>query len=83
MKQFYILEIVQHTNGEYEHHVHFAYDTDADKARLKAESKYHEILANAAISDTLNHSAIIVSDECFPVLNQCYKHEPEETEQEE
>ena len=74
MTQYYIVEIQQYPNGEYGHIVHFAYDEDPDKARLKAESTYHSILAAASISETKKHSAIIISDESFPVLNQCYKH---------
>ena len=80
MTQYYILEIQQYANGEYGHIVHFAYDEDADKARLKAEAKYHEVLAAAAISELPTHSAIIVSQEGFPVLHQCYKHENGEAE---
>lgn len=74
MYQFYIFEIQQYTNGEYGHIVHFAFDADADKARLKAESKYHEVLAAAAVSDLPSHSAILVSSEGFPVEHKCYKH---------
>lgn len=40
----------------------------------KAESKYHSILASAAVSNVPVHSAIIVSEEGFPVKHQCYKH---------
>lgn len=40
----------------------------------EAESKYHSILAAAAVSKVPVHSAIIVSEEAFPVKNQCYKH---------
>lgn len=81
MTQFYIIEIQKYYNGEYGHIVHFAYDADADKARLKAESKYHEVLASAAVSETAEHSAILISSEGFPVMHQCYKHEiPAETE---
>lgn len=95
MTQYYIIEIQQYANGEYGHIVHYAFDEDADKARLKAESTYHQILAAAAVSETKKHSAVILSDESFPVLHSCYKHnvtvpepaedEPaeEETEQEE
>lgn len=82
MTQFYIIEIKQLLNGEYEHAVHYAWDEDANKARLKAESKYHEVLATGAVSETLKHSAIIISDEAFPVMNQCYYHEQEETPEE-
>lgn len=40
----------------------------------EAESKYHSILAAAAMSELSTHSAIIVSEEGFPVAHQCYKH---------
>ena len=40
----------------------------------EAESKYYSILAAAAVSKIPVHSAIIVSEEGFPVRNQCYKH---------
>ena len=40
----------------------------------EAESKYHSILAAAAVSELPVHSAIIVSEEGFPVMHQCYKH---------
>lgn len=94
MYQYYIVEIQQLSNGEYAHFVHFAWDEDADRARLKAEAKYHEILSYAAVSETKKHSAVILSDESFPILNQCYKHnlpepepepveEPEEEQEEE
>lgn len=75
MTQYYIIEIQQNAQGEYGHLVHFAYDENPEIARLKAESKYHEILSSACLSSTLKHSAIIISDECFPVENKCYKHE--------
>ncbi len=75
MTQFYIVEIQQYANGEYGHLVHYAFDQDADVARLKAESKYHEVLAAAAISNTMSHAAILFSTEGFPLMNQCYKHQ--------
>ena len=74
MYQFYIVEIQQYTNGEYGHIVHFAYDADPDMARLKAESKYHEVLAAAAISALPSHAATLISAEGYPVMHQCYKH---------
>ncbi len=40
----------------------------------EAESHYYSVLAAAAISTIPVHSAIIVSEEGFPVRNQCYKH---------
>lgn len=75
MYQFYVVEVQKYANGEYGHLVHFAYDEDADKAKLKAESKYHEVLAAAAVSELPEHSAIMFSTEGFPLMHQCYKHE--------
>jgi len=74
MTQFYIVEVKQLPSAEYEHQVYWVFDADADVARLKAESKYHEVLAAAAISNTMSHAAILFSTEGFPLMNQCYKH---------
>lgn len=81
MTQFYIIEIKQFNNGEFEHNVYYSWDENSQKARLKAESKYHEVLSVGAVSDTLKHSAIVVSEECFPVVNQCYNHVVETQEE--
>ena len=75
MTQYYIIELQQYQNGEYGNLTHFAYDEDATKARLKAESKYHEVLAAAAVSDLLSHSATLLTSDGRAVMNQCYKHE--------
>lgn len=77
MNQYYIFEIQQYANGEYGHIVHFAYDEDAAKARLKAESKWHEVLAAAAVSELPSHSATLITADgrVLPGYNQCYKHE--------
>ena len=40
----------------------------------EAESKYHSILASAAISELPIHSAVIVSEEGFAVESKCFKH---------
>ena len=74
MNQYYIMEIQQYANGEYGHIVHFAYDEDAAKARLKAESKYHEVLAAAAVSELQSHAATLLTADGRVIMNQCYKH---------
>ena len=74
MTQYYIVEIQQYANGEFGHLVHYAYDADPDKARLKGESKYHEVLSAAAVSELPTHSAIMFSAEGFPIMHQCYHH---------
>lgn len=80
MFQNYVVEIKKYKNGEFEHNVQWTWDEDADKAMLKAESKFHEILAAAALSDTAYHAAILFTSEGFPMKHECYKHEvaPEE-----
>lgn len=87
MNQFYIIEIQQYANGEFGHIVHFAYDENATTARLKAESKYHEVLASAAISELPQHSATLLTSDGRAVMSQCYKHviepTPEPTDPEE
>lgn len=46
----------------------------AHNTLAEAESKFYSILAAAAVNDVPVHSAIIVSEEGFPVKHQCYKH---------
>lgn len=79
MNQFYIIEIQQYVSGEFGHIVHFAYDENATKARLKAEAKYHEVLASAAISELPQHSATLLTSDGRAVMSQCYKHVVEPT----
>ena len=83
MNQFYIIEIQQYTNGEFGHIVHFAFDENATKARLKAEAKYHEVLASAAVSELPQHSATLLTSDGRAVMNQCYRHEIVQPEPEE
>ena len=74
MTQFYIFEIQQYQDGTFGHIVHFAYDEDPNIARLKGESKYHEVLTAAAVSNLPSHAAIMFGADGFPIMNQCYKH---------
>ena len=83
MNQFYIIEIQQYTNGEFGHIVHFAFDENATKARLKAEAKYHEVLASAAVSELPQHSATLLTSDGRAVMNQCYKHVVDEPKSDE
>ena len=82
MTQFYILEIQQYANLEYGHIVHIAYDENPTTARLKAESKYHQVLSAAAISALPQHSATLITSDGRVVMNQCYKHDLPEPEPE-
>lgn len=80
MYQYYIVEIKKFSNGEYEHQVYYTWDEDVTKARLKAESKYYEILSAAAVSEYTTHSAIIFSSKGEPLMHKCYS-QTEETEE--
>ena len=65
---YIVIELQKNTKGEVSNIV-TSFPTLAE-----AESKYHSILAAAAVSKLPTHSAIIVSEEGFPVANKCYKH---------
>lgn len=65
---FIVIELQKNTEGVVSNIV-TSYENLAE-----AESKYYSILASAAISNVPVHSAIIVSEEGFPVKHQCYKH---------
>ena len=74
MKQYYIVEIQQYQDLSYGHIVHYAYDDNPEKARMKAESKYYEVLAAAAISELPTHSVILFDAMGIPLMNQYYEH---------
>lgn len=41
----------------------------------QAESKYHQILTAAAISDVPKHGAVLLNDEGQMINHECYIHE--------
>lgn len=81
MYQYYIIEITKNHAGEYAHNVHWAFDADQDKARLKGEAKWHELLAAAAVSEFATHSVTLLSDEGVTLLQKVYKHAAPEAEE--
>ena len=65
----YIVIELQTSNGTTAHIVtHHA-------TREEAESKYHTVLAAAAVSNVEIHAATILTAEGFQLMYQCYKHE--------
>lgn len=48
--------------------------------RPQAESKYHQILSAAAVSNVLKHGAVMLTDEGERLKNECYIHIIEENE---
>ena len=46
--------------------------------RAEAESKYHSVLAAAAVSGIMKHSAVIMDEEGAVLGSMCYRHEPQE-----
>lgn len=82
MYQNYVVEVKQLHNGEFEHQVYWFWDDDATIAMRKAQQKYHTVLAEACLSNTAKHSAILFTSEGFSVMNQCYEHQPEPEEAE-
>ena len=85
MTQYYIIEIQGYATDpiSYGHIVHYAYDEDPTKARLKAEAQYHTVLAAAAVSELPTHSATLLTSDGRAVMNQCYRHETAAPEPEE
>lgn len=65
---YIVIELQKNTEG------HVANIVTEHPTLAEAESKYYSVLAAAAISTIPVHSAIIVSEEGFPVKHQCYKH---------
>jgi len=74
MTQLYITEVRKTASGEFEHENYWVFDEDATKARLKAESKFHEVLAQAAVSTFAEHGAILFTSQCVPLMHQFYTH---------
>lgn len=70
--QYYVIELQKYMNGEYGNITHIAYDADGNKARLKGDSKYYEILSAAAISGIAEHAVVLLSSEAFPLDQKCY-----------
>jgi len=85
MTQYYVIELQKYVDGSYGDIKHVVWDEDPTKARLKAESKFYEVLSAAAISELPVHAAIMFTSDGVPVMNQKYVHavaqvepEPEE-----
>ena len=49
----------------------------------EAESKFHTVLANAAVSNVQEHAAVILTQDGRIVRSECYKHYSEPAEQSE
>lgn len=65
---FIVVELQKNAEGQVGNIV-TAHETQAE-----AESKYHSVLAAAAISELPSHAAALLSEEGFSIANQCYKH---------
>jgi hypothetical protein len=46
----------------------------AHATQAEAESKYHQVLSSAAISNLPCHSAVLLSEEGFPIEHKAYLH---------
>jgi len=73
---YIILETQTNTNGT----VGTLIDTYTD--RNAAESKYHTVLAAAAISALPLHSAFMLTDEGYLIRSEVYRHEVPNPEEE-
>lgn len=66
--KFVVVEIQTNTDGVVGTLV-YSYDT-----QFEAESKYHSILAAAAISTLPKHAAIMFDNDGFPMFHHSYVH---------
>lgn len=68
MKMYIVMELQKNADGDVSNIV------TSHENLEEAEGKYYAILSAAAVSRIPVHSAVLVSEEGFPVRNQCYKH---------
>lgn len=66
---YIVIELQKNKDG------HVANIVTEHETLAQAQSKYHAVLSAAAVSGIPIHSAILVSEEGFPVEHQCWKHE--------
>ena len=55
---------------------------DSFSDRNQAESKYHQILTSASVSDVDKHSAVLIADNGVCIKHESYFHFEPETESE-
>ncbi len=48
--------------------------------RNEAESRYHSVLASAAVQTVEEHAAIMITNDGCVIRNECYRHEPQPEE---
>ena len=77
MFQYYVTEVRKTQAGEFEHENFWVWDEDSTQARLKGESKFHEVLSRAATSAYAEHGAILFSSQCYPLMHDYYEHKAE------
>ena len=75
MYQYYVIIVTRDPADSYTHEVKWAFDADADQARLKAEALYYTELATAATSEFAAHAVTLLSSEGVPLMYHCYKHD--------
>lgn len=64
---FVVIELQKSANGQVANIV-TAHETEAE-----AQSKYHAVLSAAAVSGLPAHSAVLVTEEGFPLEYRCFK----------
>lgn len=74
MYQYYTAEITKDSNGEFAHDIKWYWDEDQEKAQLKGEAKFHEICSRAAVSDYVEHAAILFASTGNRIMDKCYYH---------
>ncbi len=70
---FFILELQVDENG-----VGSVLPAHTKEDRNEAESVYYSVLASAAISKVKHHGAILLNEDCVPIMYYAYRHLNEE-----
>ena len=69
---YYIFEIQKQLDGTCAHLLTTA------ETENEAKSKFHQVMAAAAISSVPIHTAVVLTDEGVPIMRETYRHIGEE-----
>lgn len=75
MVYYYVIEIQSYQDGTSAYLVHPVSNANGQIALNQAESKYHQVLAAAAISELPIHSAVLLDVFGHPIKHEYYEHE--------
>lgn len=72
MYQYAVVDMRRAVDNTLTHNVYWFSDVDDETARRQAESKYYEILSDAAVSPAAQWSASVIAPEGYCLWYRCY-----------